>query len=143
MMIGFKRQFVRTLQLLKKRIDPEVAEGVSLRPSNTLKVTSPLPLAGPCAVRDEPFGYVLVAYDMVFIVDKLAISVLKMCNGFNSPKEIKRAVSEEMGCAEDYCGKDLETAIEQAISNLAKSGIVKWVPMTQLHLQRCRDRRKG
>jgi hypothetical protein len=149
MMIGFKQEFVRTLQLMKKSkvvdrvsyVDPEAAEGVKPWPAVAEEAVNPL--AGRCAVRDESFGYVLVAYDVVFIVDKLAISVLKMCNGFNSPKEIKRGVSEELGRAEDYCGDDLEIAIEQAISNLAKGGIVLWMPKTQLHLERLRERRKG
>ena len=78
---------------------------------------------------------------MVFIVDKLAILVLKMCNGFNSVEEIKRGVREEVECAEDYCGDDLEAAIEQAISNLTKTGIAILMPKGQLHLERRRERR--
>lgn len=148
MMIGFKQEFVTTLKLMKKSkvtgkvsyvARAEMVEEFQPWPASTEELLSPL--AGRCAARDESFGYILVVYDMVFIVDKLAILVLKMCNGFNSVEEIKRGVREEVECAEDYCGDDLEAAIEQAISNLTKTGIAILMPKGQLHLERRRERR--
>ncbi|MBT9140923.1 MAG: hypothetical protein DDT30_01509 [Dehalococcoidia bacterium] len=144
MMISFKQQFVETLHRLKNSKVTEkfsyvkrepLSEGVKPPPARTEVFFA---LAGHCVARQESFGYILVAYDMVFIVDKLAISVLTMCNGFNSAEEIKRGVREELGCPENYGGDELESTIEQALSNLAKNGITVWIPQSQVHLERAR-----
>jgi hypothetical protein len=144
MIIGFKRRFDETVRLFKNskvtmRL-PYVPHEIARRVAWPMSVEPFFPLALRCVAREESFGYVLVAGDILFAVDRLTIMILGMCDGFNTSREIKQRAQEELWLPKEAQESiDLATSIEHTLANLGRYGIVVWMPQSQAHL----DRRKG
>lgn len=91
------------------------------------------PLVARCVARKEEGQYLLLYNDALVLTDELSIEILKLCNGFNPPKVIKKAISENP----IFTGIDhIEEKVENVLTNAGKYGIINWIPFSQPHIDR-------
>lgn len=140
MIKSFKDRFYQNWKIFKEaktRIDFSKLDADTWRDVGQWPVTTNpfFPLTTSCIVRNEKEGYLLLYRDAILKVNELTISVLEMCDGFTTPKEIKKRLKESLSYTVD---NSFEEQIEKILSSSAKFGIILWMPFGQPHLDRMR-----
>lgn len=133
MILNFKKRCVETLKQIKqtrvifRASEQNCSGGIRPWPASAEPFYA---LAGRCTARQESFGYILVSYDLVYVLDERAIAVLELCDGFQTAKEIKRLLQMRR------VGEFPEGEVEEILAKLGKGAVAVWIPHSQLHIER-------
>ena len=139
MIINFKTMFLQQWGIFKNsksEVDFSVVSKEKWKEAGQWPATVPpfFPLVTRCVARKESKGqYILLYNDALVLTDELTIFILKLCNGFNSPRVIKDTVKEN----QLFSSMDaLEEKVEKVLANAGKYGIINWIPFSQPHIDR-------
>lgn len=136
MIISFKKIFIKNWKIFKQsktNIDLSYLKSDLSRKIGQWPATiNPFyPIVTRSVARKENFGFVLLFYDMLFLVDELTISVLRKCDGFNTPKKIKKIIKRTY---KSNPTDSLDEQVEYILANAGKIGILFWLPYAQPHI---------
>lgn len=136
MIISFKKIFIKYWKILKEsklniafgHLNTDLSRKIGQWP---VTVNPFYPMVTRSVARKEEFGYVLLFYDMLFLVDEFTISVLRKCNGFNTPTKIKKIMKKSYKRNPIV---NLDEQVEYILANAGKIGILFWLPFAQPHI---------
>lgn len=136
MIISFKKIFVKKWRVFKEsKVTADLSHlkrNLSRKIGQWPSTVNPFyPLVTRSVARKEDFGFVLLFYDMLFLVDEFTVFILTKCNGFNTSKKIKEFIKKT------YKGNqtvNLEEQVESILVNAGKMGIIYWLPYAQPHI---------
>lgn len=137
MIISLKKIFLENWKIFKKSktcidlsyLKTNISKKIGQWPATTHTF---YPMVTRSVAREEKFGYILLFFDMLFLVDQLTISVLHNCNGFNTPERIKKIVKKECNCNQVDA---IDEKVESILSSAGKIGILFWLPFSQPHVE--------
>jgi hypothetical protein len=141
-MISFKRRFTEVLAWLRttraevcvSRLDHRAAQAEGQWLGAAIAF---YPLATRFVARQEREGHLLAGRDMLLRVDEFALTVLRHCNGFLAPREIKEAMASHVrvAVAGSECHDEaLAEQVEEVLRVMSRYGVVVWIPCSHLHL---------